>query len=89
MTQHGCVALNLGTGCGYSVLELIRTFERATGAQMPYRVVERRPGDVAELWADVSMAREVLGWQARHGLERMCEDAWRWQLNNPDGYQVA
>ena len=89
MTQQGCIALNLGTGCGYSVLELIRTFERVSGAQVPYRIVERRPGDVAELWADVSMAREILGWQARHGLERMCEDAWRWQLNNPDGYQVA
>lgn len=87
--QPGCRVLNLGAGRGYSVLDLIQTFEQVTGAEVPYRIVDRRPGDVAVLLADVSMAREVLGWQARHGLERMCVDAWRWQSNNPDGYQSS
>ena len=84
--RGGCAAFNLGTGRGYSVKELISAFEATTGRSIPYTVVDRRPGDVAELWADVSLARDVLGWEARLGLDRMCVDAWRWQSNNPAGY---
>ena len=84
--QPGCLALNLGTGRGSSVLELVAAFERASGRPVPYRIVARRPGDVAELWADPARAEAVLGWRARHDLERMCEDAWRWQSTNPEGY---
>jgi UDP-glucose 4-epimerase len=78
--------VNLGTGVGYSVLEMVRAFERASGRPVPYRLVARRPGDIAECWADPSRARELLGWSARFGIERMCEDAWRWQSANPRGY---
>ncbi|NMG45352.1 UDP-glucose 4-epimerase GalE [Aromatoleum toluvorans] len=82
----GVSCLNLGTGRGYSVLELARAFEKASGRQVPYRIVARRPGDVAACWADASLAREVLGWQPRFDLDAMCRDAWRWQSGNPDGY---
>ena len=85
--QRGCAPINLGTGRGYSVLELIRAFERVSGANVPYRIVERRLGDVAELWADVSKAQDILGWQAQYDLEQMCADAWRWQVDNPSGYE--
>jgi UDP-glucose 4-epimerase len=81
--------LNLGTGQGVSVLELVRAFEQASGRKVPYRVVARRAGDVAMCWADPSRASEVLGWQARLDLQRMCEDAWRWQSANPMGYRSA
>ena len=84
--QSGCTTLNLGTGCGYSVLEVVRAFEVASGRPVPYDIVERRPGDVAEVWADPSRAHTVLGWRAECDLARMCEDAWRWQSNNPNGY---
>jgi UDP-glucose 4-epimerase len=73
------LAANLGTGRGYSVLEVVRAFEQATGKAVPYRVVERRPGDVASCYANPALAREVLGWQAARSLEEMCRDAWRWQ----------
>jgi UDP-glucose 4-epimerase len=82
----GCLALNLGTGRGCSVLELVAAFEQASGRPVPYRIVARRPGDVAELWADPARAQAVLGWRARHDLQRMCTDAWRWQSTHPDGY---
>ena len=82
----GATPINLGTGRGYSVLELIQTFERICGVEVPYRIVERRAGDVAALWADATKAQELLGWRARFDLEKMCEDAWRWQVGNPDGY---
>ena len=65
---------------------MISAFEAVTGRKIPYTVVNRRPGDVAEVWADVSLARDALGWQARLGLDRMCADAWRWQSDNPTGY---
>lgn len=81
-----CRAFNLGTGRGYSVRELVAAFESATGRPVPYKVVDRRPGDVAEIWADPALAREQLGWQARRDLAQMCEDAWRWQSANPQGY---
>jgi UDP-glucose 4-epimerase len=82
----GVVTYNLGTGRGYSVLEVIAAFERASGRPIPYDIVERRPGDIACCYADPSLAREELGWSAEYDLERMVVDAWRWQSQNPDGY---
>ncbi len=82
----GVRAYNLGTGRGYSVLEVIRAFEQASGREIPYRIVGRRPGDVALSYADPSRAREELHWEAERGLEEMCADAWRWQSQNPAGY---
>ena len=81
--------VNLGTGRGYSVLEVVNAFVDATGQPVPYRIVDRRPGDVAQCYADPSRARELLGWEAKHTLEQMCADAWRWQLRNPRGYASA
>ena len=80
------ITVNLGTGRGVSVQELADTFARVTGVPVPYRFVERRPGDVAACYADTRLAQEALGWQAQLGVERMCQDAWRWQSNNPKGY---
>jgi len=80
------VTYNLGTGTGYSVLEMIHAFERVVGRPIPHRFVPRRPGDVAEAWADPMRAREQLGWSATRGLDQMCADAWRWQTMNPEGY---
>ncbi len=82
----GCVPVNLGTGRGYSVLEMVAAAERASGRPVPYRVVPRRPGDVALCYADPARARELLGWHAERDLDRMCADHWRWQSANPDGY---
>ena len=84
--EPGVRAYNLGTGRGYSVLEMIAAFENASGRQVPYTIAARRPGDVASCYADPALARERLGWSAEHGIERMCADAWRWQLGNPRGY---
>ncbi|MDR1228857.1 MAG: UDP-glucose 4-epimerase GalE [Azoarcus sp.] len=81
-------AINLGTGRGYSVLELVRAFEAASGRPVPYRIAPRRAGDVAECWADPARAAALLGWRAEHGIEAMCRDAWRWQSTNPDGYRA-
>jgi UDP-glucose 4-epimerase len=83
-----CLAVNLGTGSGVSVLQLVRAFEAASGRAVPYQVVARRPGDVAACYADASRARALLGWQARRGLREMCEDSWRWQVQNPSGYRA-
>lgn len=80
-------AVNLGTGRGCSVLEVVRAFEAASGRPVPYDQVGRRPGDIAEVFADPSYARTLLGWEARRGLAAMCEDAWRWQSENPLGYE--
>ena len=80
------LTVNLGTGQGYSVLEMVRAFEQASGRRVPYEIVARRPGDIATCYADPARAAELLGWRAQFGIEKMCEDAWRWQLNNPDGY---
>jgi len=82
----GVTCLNLGTGRGYSVLEVIRAFERASGRPVPYRLAPRRPGDVAACWADPARAARVLDWHAQRDLEAMCRDAWNWQRNNPEGY---
>ncbi len=80
------MTINVGTGKGYSVLEMIKAFERASGKRVPYKIVDRRAGDIAQCYADPSYAKEVLGWEATHGVDRMCADAWRWQSNNPNGY---
>lgn len=77
--RPGLMTVNLGTGRGYSVLDLVNTFSRVSGRQVPYRIVDRRPGDIAQCYADPALARDLLGWQATRGLEQMCEDAWRWQ----------
>lgn len=87
LSTSGVRAYNLGTGKGYSVLEMIHAFEKVTGRQIPYSVAARRPGDIASSYADVSRAGEELGWHAKRGLDKMCEDAWRWQENNPKGYE--
>jgi len=86
LTNPGCHVYNLGTGRGYSVLEVVAAFERASGRKIPYAIVGRRPGDVAVCYADPSAARDGLGWTATRGIEEMCADAWRWQRENPDGY---
>ncbi|MBF5056605.1 UDP-galactose 4-epimerase [Alcanivorax sp. 521-1] len=85
--QGGLIITNLGTGRGYSVLEMIRAFEKASGRPVPHEVVERRPGDVAQCYADPAHAERVLGWRAARGIDAMCADHWRWQDNNPDGYE--
>ncbi len=82
----GLVLCNLGTGNGYSVLEMVTAFAHASGRPVPYEITARRPGDIAACYADPTMAREILGWQAELGLAEMCRDHWRWQKNNPEGY---
>jgi UDP-glucose 4-epimerase len=83
------LTVNLGTGRGNSVLEVVRAFERASGRPVPYKLVARRPGDVAQCYADPGLARQLLGWQATRTLDQMCVDTWRWQSGNPDGYRDA
>ncbi|OJB51200.1 UDP-glucose 4-epimerase GalE [Burkholderia ubonensis] len=78
--------VNLGTGRGYSVLEVVRAFEKASGRPVPYELVARRPGDVAECYANPQAAADVIGWRAKFGLDEMCVDHWRWQENNPNGF---
>jgi UDP-glucose 4-epimerase len=85
--EGGMLTVNLGTGQGYSVLDMVRAFERASGRAIPYQVVERRSGDIAACWADPSLARRLLGWEARRGIDAMCADTWRWQTMNPEGYR--
>jgi UDP-glucose 4-epimerase len=77
---------NLGTGRGYSVLEIVAAFEKACGHKIPYKIKERRPGDAAISYADPSKANRELGWFAQKSIEDMCMDAWRWQMRNPNGY---
>ena len=84
----GLVVVNLGTGRGYSVLQMVKAFEKASGRVIAYEVVARRLGDVAQCYADPSYAKEVLGWQAEFGIDKMCDDSWRWQNRNPKGYNV-
>jgi len=86
LRSSGCDICNLGTGKGYSVMEVLRTFEQVNGLTVPYQIEPRRPGDLAVSYADASKAERVLGWKAEYDLARMCADAWRWQQNNPDGY---
>lgn len=87
LKSTGAEAYNLGTGRGYSVLELVSAFEKATGVKIPYKIVDRRPGDVAICYADPTKAKNELGWVATRGIEDMCRDAWRWQSQNPNGYE--
>jgi UDP-glucose 4-epimerase len=77
---------NLGTGQGVSVLDMVRAFEAASGKPVPYQIVARRAGDVAQCWANPTLAERELGWRAQYNLQRMCEDSWRWQQQNPEGY---
>jgi UDP-glucose 4-epimerase len=82
----GLVTYNLGTGEGYSVLEVVKAFETATGQAIPYKITGRRPGDIAECYADPAKARNELGWEAERSLKDMCRDVWKWQSQNPNGY---
>ena len=86
MSGTGVDAYNLGTGKGYSVLELIHSLEKVCGKKLNYKIMGRRPGDLASCYSDPSKALRELGWKAERGLEEMCEDAWRWQSMNPEGY---
>ena len=86
--KPGRWTVNLGTGNGYSVLQLIRAFEQASGRKVPYEIVARRAGDIAACYADPSLAHSMLGWRAQFGVERMCVDSWRWQSTNPNGYSA-
>ncbi len=81
------MTINLGTGNGYSVLEMVRAFEKASGKKVAYKIVERRAGDIATCFADPTYAKEILNWEASLGINEMCEDTWRWQSNNPNGYK--
>ena len=83
----GLIVYNLGTGTGYSVLDVVKAFEKASGKKVPYEIVDRRAGDAAEAFADVSKSKEEMGWEAQYGLEDMCVDTWRWQSQNPNGFE--
>jgi UDP-glucose 4-epimerase len=85
--QPGCVQVNLGTGKGYSVLDIVKAVAAASGREVPYRIAPRRTGDVAACYAEPALASQLLGWQAECGLTQMCEDAWRWQQGNPQGFR--
>ncbi len=85
-TKAGLHIYNLGTGNGYSVLEMVEAFAKASGKPIPYQLVDRRPGDIAECWADPAKAERELGWTAKRTLDDMTNDTWRWQANNPNGY---
>ena len=87
LTNPKVLTVNLGTGNGYSVLDIVKAFEKASGKEIPYQIVGRRSGDIAVCYADSAYAAEKLDWKARHGLDKMCEDTWRWQSMNPSGYK--
>lgn len=84
--KEGLNIYNLGTGVGYSVLDIVKNFEEATGVKIPYVIKERRAGDIATCYSDAAKAKKELGWEAQFGIKEMCEDSWRWQSNNPNGY---
>ena len=86
LTNPGLGIYNLGTGTGYSVLDVVKNFEAATGVKIPYAIKDRRPGDIAACYADAAKAKAELGWEAQYGIKEMCEDSWRWQSQNPNGY---
>lgn len=88
LQARGCLTLNLGTGRGVSVLDLVHTFERVSGLRVPLNIAARRPGDIDAIWANPELAARSLGWKARRSLEQMCTDGWRWQQSNPQGYGV-
>lgn len=89
MMTTGVDTYNLGTGIGYSVLDVVKSFEKATGKKIPYTITDRRSGDIAKCYADPTKAFKELGWKAEKSLEDMCRDAWRWQVNNPNGYDAV
>ena len=90
LTSHAeCRAINLGTGLGYSVMDMLHAFEQASGQPVPFRIAARREGDIASCYADVTLAADLLGWRATRDLQEMCADAWRWQNGNPNGYNTA
>lgn len=84
--KKGVQIFNLGTGKGYSVLDIVKAFSKAYGKELPYKIVPRRPGDLAVCFSDPSKAKEVLGWEAKRGIDDMCRDSWNWQSKNPNGY---
>ncbi len=88
LTNPGLDIINLGTGIGYSVLDMVKAFSKACGKELPYEIKPRREGDIAMCYADPAKALRVLGWKAERGLDEMCEDSWRWQSQNPDGYNA-
>ena len=88
-TNPGLDVINLGTGVGYSVLDMVKAFSKACGKEIPYEIKPRRAGDIDMCYADPSKALKVLGWKAERGLDEMCEDSWRWQSQNPNGYREA
>ena len=85
LSHKGVEKINLGTGKGYSVLEVLHAYEHACGKDLAYKIMDRRPGDIAECYADTEKAEKVLGWKAQYGIEEMCEDSWKFTLDNPDG----
>lgn len=87
--SHGVKIYNLGTGTGYSVLEIVKAFEKASGQQIQCRIAKRRAGDIAISYADSSKAKSELNWVAERGIDEMCKDSWRWQVNNPDGFEES
>ncbi len=87
MENPGIITVNLGTGQGYSVLEMVRAFEKASNKKIQYKIVQRRPGDIAACYANPDLAKSLLHWQAQRGIDQMCEDSWRWQYKNPNGYE--
>ena len=86
-SNSGLVTYNLGTGNGFSVLQLVEAFSKACGKKIPYKIAPRRAGDIDMCYADPLKAKEELGWEAARGIDKMCEDAWRWQVQNPNGYE--
>jgi UDP-glucose 4-epimerase len=89
LDHAGFVAPNFGTGQGTSVLQLVKAFEAANGVPVPYKIVDRRAGDIAACWADVTLAEKLFGWRAKRTIEQMCKDGWRWQRGNPNGYRAG
>lgn len=87
LEEIGCEVYNLGTGRGYSVLEVVKAFEKASGRKIPYKFTDRRPGDVPVCYADPSKAQKELGWKAEYDIDKMCQDTWNWQSKNPNGYE--
>jgi UDP-glucose 4-epimerase len=88
LTEAQCFAVNLGTGVGYSVLDVVKAYEKASGKQIPYQIAARRPGDIASCYAQPALAKSKLGWEARLGIDEMCADSWRWQSMNPNGFKA-
>ncbi len=86
LAEKSCSTYNLGTGTGYSVLDVVKAFEKASGKTVAYKIVDRRPGDIATCFSDPSKAKAELGWEAKRGIDEMCEDSWRWQSMNPNGF---